>query len=1088
MIKKRTALAIAICAGSAAYISSPLSEFNAPFSKGLSWSAVPDLMASMPVQALVPPAATPSDTTESPAAHGGYVVASDDSNLQFLAVNHAQGRTYIDQQKIADLPEQSTLVRLQGASFLLQADLVPELAPQGEYIYLKTNKPLGSRERRALAELGVENTKFIYKNTWLINVSQEQAYRLADLEFVSTLGQRDLKDKINPAVLKNGFAAQSLQDDDQITVIAEVYQDDQLPSLIETVLAERIVGGADAIQAFGQTAVQMTLPAERLEALLSLNIVSWVDNKAPPNATTNAGAAAASGVDSVQDESIYGLTGAGIFLGIWDGGLADVTHGDLAGRVTLPESVPFLPVIEHATHVSGTMIGSGIGDPTAKGMAPEAQLQSWEWYSDQKEMRSAAEAGLRISNHSYGLVVGWNSSGGVWSFSDNQYEFGNYSSEAREWDDVAYDTDLLMVKAAGNDRDDDGGGAATAAQPADGAASGGYDTVTAVGNAKNIITVGATESVTSASRFSSSWGPADDGRIKPDLSADGANTYSTVLAGGYAPISGTSMAAPVVSGSLALVSQRYQQIYQVEPKASVLKATLIHAADERGAAPGPDNQFGWGFLNTLAAVDSVSRGRDALLCSRITDDLLSQSREITVSDAGEALKVTAVWTDPAAAAGAVQALVNDIDIRLISPSGVEHLPWVTDPSDPGAAAATGVNTVDNIEQIVVEAPEIGVWTLTVETAGLNEGGLQEVSIVTSASWVRSGYANDTDGDNISDDYEKMTFSDVLCAGERPEDSDGDGVPDALEGQNANLCNSSFRYSMQATNPGGYISFGSEAMFYGSSNQFAASALYSGTSRCSIDDGSGAVLMDCQASGASVHSMNLGEFPANDSENDYYVGRSKSLYLGGDEVTEFGAIGTNNYAKVTFEAPEGSTYHIKSLSLARGVSLTLSPGVYWIDALSMSNYSKIYVVGTGTAVVHVKNYFSVGRGAKVNWIDTDETSTDKLLMFAHSGIGFSNYSYMRAYLYSPSHITLGRGTQFAGAMAAGNVTLGISSDVFGLSAALQDSQVETMDFGTVCDIDSDGIYDGFDDDEDGDGVTDIVEESSNTDPRNPESTP
>ena len=240
--------------------------------------------------------------------------------------------------------------------------------------------------------------------------------------------------------------------------------------------------------------------------------------------TDNIDAAATSRADELWPGGSLGLSlsGSGYTkLGEWDGGGVRLTHQEFnntgSARVTQEDG----PVSTHyhAAHVAGTMVAGGVS-ANAKGMAYGAQLKAYEWNDDSAEMRTAAAAGMEISNHSYGSIRGWyyNSSEATWYWygwtptsetEDNQ--FGLYDSGAADWDDIAYDAPYyLIVKSAGNDRSDLGPGAggshkvwdpnvsnwitSTTTRDKDGGDDG-YDCVGNETTAKNILTVGAVSDV-----------------------------------------------------------------------------------------------------------------------------------------------------------------------------------------------------------------------------------------------------------------------------------------------------------------------------------------------------------------------------------------------------------------------------------------------------------------------------------------------------------------------------------------------------------------------------------------------------------------
>ena len=111
----------------------------------------------------------------------------------------------------------------------------------------------------------------------------------------------------------------------------------------------------------------------------------------------------------------------------------------------------------------------------------------------------------------------------------------------------------------------------------------------------------------------SGWGPTDDGRIKPDICANGVGLYSSYSGSDtqYASISGTSMATPNLSGSLLLLQQHYQNLFGTGSfmRSATLKGLVIHTADEAGSNPGPDYKFGWGLANMATAAQAITAAK-----------------------------------------------------------------------------------------------------------------------------------------------------------------------------------------------------------------------------------------------------------------------------------------------------------------------------------------------------------------------------------------------------------------------------------------------------------------------------------------------
>jgi Subtilase family/PKD domain/Secretion system C-terminal sorting domain len=467
-------------------------------------------------------------------------------------------------------------------------------------------------------------------------------------------------------------------------------------------------------------------------------------------ATLNQGAALSTGATALQDVNKgFQLTGEGITCGIWDDGLI-ANHSELDTRILSKEG----GVLQnHATHVTGTILASGV-NASARGMAPKAKAFTYYFDNDLAEMAAQAMQpdSLLFSNHSYGTVTGWSRSNGVWNWygdanisTDEDYKHGFYGERAQAIDALAYLSPYYtIVWAAGNDRAEAGDGS----KPADCNRGSGYDCIIPDAVGKNIITVGAVNKVPNytnpasvgMSSFSS-WGPTDDGRIKPDLVGAGVNIFSLSAAGNntYTTSSGTSMAAPNVTGSLMLVQQLYAKLHVGSyMQSATVKGLAIHTAKEAGIKPGPDYQFGWGLLDVEAASTFIlsADGYE----KRIIESLLVQNEEhefIIEPQLNKKITITLCWTDPEgnpvpnALDPPDRMLVNDLDIRLIDEDGLVQLPWILNPTVPQAQAMQGDNTRDNVEKIEFETPLTKKYKVVVKHKGVLQSGKQHYSLILS---------------------------------------------------------------------------------------------------------------------------------------------------------------------------------------------------------------------------------------------------------------------------------------------------------------------------------------------------------------------
>lgn len=520
------------------------------------------------------------------------------------------------------------------------------------------------------------------------------------------------------------------------------------------------------------------------------------------------------GGNLIRNRSPYTIDGAGATVALWDEGAARTSHQSLSPRVTIGDDCGSFS--NHSTAVAGLIGASGTYNPFYEGMAPGVKIISNSYSDDAAEMMALGAAfngdqgKVTLSNHSYGVISGWtygNYSGntgyhffGAWDEANPPKEssyFGQYQQVTADWDDIVYNLAYyLPVVAAGNDRDDtsppDGTpffhGASTETQfewvtenaytsivdpPGDGAADGGFDTIQPLAAAKNVLTVGAvSDAVANGARMIeaanmtsfSGWGPTDDGRIKPDLVANG-ETVLMIAAVNDAyysanPASGTSFSAPSVTGAGALIQQLYARLNGGSDMAnSSLKGVLIHTADDltAGAAkPGPDYSTGWGLLNVKAAADLLLQDTSnsptvspAIPPVRaiIEDVIFQDTTDVVYTFAWnrvDPIRVTLCWMD---APGTPKTeldnrtadLVNDIDLRVIGPGGNPvYMPFVLDPNNPSAAATTGDNRIDNVEQILIQNPTPGPYTIRITHKGSLTWGSQWYSIIMSGM-VGDGY-------------------------------------------------------------------------------------------------------------------------------------------------------------------------------------------------------------------------------------------------------------------------------------------------------------------------------------------------------------
>lgn len=536
-------------------------------------------------------------------------------------------------------------------------------------------------QKENLKASGIELIDYIPNNAYTAAVSA--GINISDLksDLFRAVFQFKPADKTVPAILNGNVVPHAIKLTGYVDLTIITYENltqFQIGSSLQT-LGAAIVEVMPMFRSF-----VIRIPLANMQQLVALPYIQWVEFIDPPNQLENTLGRTLHRVNILND-GVRNLKGENMNVGIWDEG-AIGAHIDFspAGRVTQVEASA---VSTHSTHCSGTILGRGLLNPTARGMAPNAQLFSYNFSGNiQTEMAAGIPANnLVVSSHSYGSTqtCGLNGAGVT------------YSATSRATDINLNNFPFhLHCHSAGNSQ---------------AACTGGWSTITASGkSAKNNILVA---NITTAEVLSgsSSCGPVQDGRVKPEISAFGSSVFSTYPNNTYATISGTSMSTPGVAGSVTLLVQRYKQLNaNALPPSTLIKNTILNTAHDLGN-PGPDYRFGYGRINALEAVKILETNRYVLgtITTGNTNDM-----SLTVPAGAARLRVMLTWNDPAGTANANPALVNNLDLSVIN-GAATTLPWTLDPNNPATNAIRAVDVVSNIEQVTIDNPASGTYTLRV---------------------------------------------------------------------------------------------------------------------------------------------------------------------------------------------------------------------------------------------------------------------------------------------------------------------------------------------------------------------------------------
>ena len=582
------------------------------------------------------------------------------------------------------------------------------LSTDSKHVLVQLKEIPRASERKALHRAGLDLLTYIPNRAWFATLNKNVDLSASTFSIVRWMGCIAPESKIESHLLEGNFGSWAIHPDGSVSITVKFFKDVSLEQ------ARRAVQALECTiedQSEYANSLQVRIFPKSLLNLAGLDQVRWIEILPPPKQVCN---------DDVNDNmngpsmrSTYGLDGTDVDVAIVDeGGI--YAHDDFTGRLTDVDSAA---VSGHSTHVAGTCGGDGSRSSAEggsafqwMGLAPNCNLYSYDWDNHIADYTNACNVyGIELANNS-------------WSYTIDEFvynncsRYGDYIWSAREVDMVVNGNYapfkiFTLVWSAGNERNDGDCGIA---------ARGGYSCVAPPATCKNAIVVGAINSDNDGMTTFSSWGPVDDGRIRPDIVAPGEQVSddfgvtSTEPFNHYGSRQGTSMAAPAVAGTIANLVQLYWDSsyygdYELVAPAA-FKAIMIQSA-EYMSTTGPNYRYGYGKANAKSAADYVSLG-NLIGMDRInaTGNVNSYTIDGGISSF---LKVTLVWNDEPAAEGAAVALVNNLDLRLRSPGGVNYYPFRLDPSNPADPPFTGVDNRNNVEQIYLTSPETGDWTLTV---------------------------------------------------------------------------------------------------------------------------------------------------------------------------------------------------------------------------------------------------------------------------------------------------------------------------------------------------------------------------------------
>lgn len=547
-------------------------------------------------------------------------------------------------------------------------------------------------EREGIEALGIQLLSYLPNRSYVASIPQGFDLQQLNSRGAVAFMQPDHRIKLSQKIYNGTLPAHSIVGD-QIDVLVSLYEGVSKSDVIS--IFDKYFQVVDEYPDPRNTTVRLN-PAQ-MQELVNLPFVQYISPSLP--APTPDDREGRSLHRSNVLNSDYGAgrhyDGSGVTVGLADDGLIG-EHIDYTGRLT---QFATTDGGSHGDMTAGIMFGAGNRDPLIRGHATGAYMYYWP-ISGYPQVIDA------VSNYSqYGVTLT--------STSYSQGTGGVYDATTAFIDEQIYDNpQLLHIFSAGNAGTSDHGYGAGS----------GWGNITGGRKAgKHVITC-ANLSYLDILENSSSRGPADDGRIKPDISANGYQQLSTASGNGNQVGGGTSAAAPSVAGTVTQLYHAYKSLNNgQEPESPLIKACVLNTAEDLGN-PGPDFQHGWGRINALGAVrvlennnylkESISQGQ-------------TKTHTITVPANTAELRAMVYWLDVEGNTAASRALVNNLNMTVIDPNSTAWNPWILDHTPTVAAlnsnAVRGVDSINNMEQVTLASPAAGVYTVSVTGADVPMG-------------------------------------------------------------------------------------------------------------------------------------------------------------------------------------------------------------------------------------------------------------------------------------------------------------------------------------------------------------------------------
>lgn len=593
------------------------------------------------------------------------------------------------------------LIRLRYASFdpLAAEPSIPaslRAGPDGRLWILQFGAQLTDLQRGQLRSAGLSLHGFLPERALLVRGSAQTKETVQALSFVRSLSPYHPAFRLEPELLL-GLASPELMPKRRYNLVLVDKRQDKAAAIA----AVQRLGGTIEHEQAGSILLEASLTGAQLLQVARLDTVQWIDRWTPQEFDMD-NARIQGGGNYVETQGNY--TGQGVRGHVYEG--VEYNHPDFNTPLTNVSSSGAAASHGHCT--AGIIFGNGTSTPAARGMAPNAV----GYYTNNSTSSSRWQVVQTLVNtHEVSFTTA------SWGNSRTRA----YTSISADADDIIFDHGIAWTQSQSNAGNQDSRPQAWA---------------------KNIFSIGAVRHRNNANPADDRWsgggstGPAADGRIKPDLCAYYDSILCSDLTGGsgYSAqnyttgFGGTSGATPIVAGHNAIAIQMFAAglfspqrvpngtVFQNRPKFTTLKALQIaNASQYPFNASSSDNRrehVGWGFPNLKTMYDN----RNLHFVVDETDVLSPNSGTsfvINVAANQPELKVSMCYADPAANPSAQFTRINDLSLRVVSPSGTVYWGNVGLTEGNYSRSGGGRDQRDTVENVFVQNPAAGAWKVEV---------------------------------------------------------------------------------------------------------------------------------------------------------------------------------------------------------------------------------------------------------------------------------------------------------------------------------------------------------------------------------------